>query len=289
MRVGFLGLGVMGTPMAMNLARKSQLTVWNRSASKCLPLQKVGARIAATPAEAVAESDIIFVMLFDGPAIQSILDDGFKKALGGKILVNTSSVPADFSRHLAKEVQDAGGHFIEMPVSGSKGPAEQGQLVGMMAGDPVVAERIRPVLEPITATAVYCGPIGTGLMTKYAVNLVAITMTCGLGEAMNLARAQGLNLEAFKQILDAGPMASAYSKVKTSKMLSQDWSAQAGIADCYNSTQLIETAAKESKAQAPLIHLCGLLYKHAVQSGLGDEDMIAVHKVFADPSLDTSG
>ncbi|KAI1503774.1 hypothetical protein F5X99DRAFT_374416 [Biscogniauxia marginata] len=289
MRVGFLGLGVMGTPMALNLARKFQLTVWNRSSSKYPPLERARARIAATPAEVVDQSDVVFVMLFDGSAIESVLDDAFKNALRGKTLINTSSVPAQFSHYLAREVQQAGGDFVEMPVSGSKGPAEQGQLVGMMAGDPAVAERVKPALEPITSTAVYCGPIGTGLSTKYAVNLVAITMTCGLGEAMNLARVQGLNLEAFKQVLDAGPMASAYSKVKTSKMLSQDWSAQAGIADCYNSTQLIETAAKETGAQSPLIHLCGLLYKHAVQSGLGDEDMIAITKVFADPSLNTDG
>jgi 3-hydroxyisobutyrate dehydrogenase-like beta-hydroxyacid dehydrogenase len=135
----------------------------------------------------------------------------------------------------------------------------------------------------MTSAAVYCGPIGSGLKTKYAVNNFLITMTVGLAEATNLARAQGLDLDAFGQVLEAGPMASAYSKLKVRKMLDQDWSAQAGIRDCYNSTQLIQAAAKVANTHAPFIQLCGSLYKQAIESGLGDEDMISVVKCLAGP------
>jgi len=281
MRVGFLGLGVMGTPMALNISRRFPLTVWNRSESKYSPLVQTGAKTGATPLQVVRQSDVIFMMLFDEQAIRSILTDDLRRAFHNKTLVNSSSVSVEFSRYLGEEIRNAGGDFIEMPVSGSKVPAEQGRLVGMMAGDRAVADRIRPYVEPMTSAAVYCGPIGSGLKTKYAVNNFLITMTAGLAEAMNLARAQGLDLDAFGQVLDAGPMASAYSKLKVGKMLNQDWSAQAGIKDCYNSTQLIQAAAEAANTQAPLIQVCGGLYKQAIESGMGDEDMIAVVKCLA--------
>ncbi|KAG7286011.1 hypothetical protein NEMBOFW57_008308 [Staphylotrichum longicolle] len=271
----------MGTPMALNLSKRFPLTVWNRSESKYPPFVQTGAKTGATPLHVVRQSDIIFMMLFDEHAIRSILTDDLKRAFHNKTLVNSSSVSVEFSRYLSEEVRSAGGDFIEMPVSGSKVPAEQGRLVGMMAGDRAAADRIRTYVEPMTSAAVYCGPIGSGLKTKYAVNNFLITMTAGLAESMNLARAQGLDLDAFGQVLEAGPMASAYSKLKVGKMLSQDWSAQAGIRDCYNSTQLIQAAAEAANTQAPLIQLCGSLYKQAIESGLGDEDMIAVVKCLA--------
>lgn len=159
MRIGFLGLGVMGVPMARNLARKFPLTVWNRSPSKYSLLKESGVIIGSTPANALQQSDIVFMMLFNAPAVQSILATGdFQRALPGKFLVNTSSILAQSSKAFDEQVRRAGGTFVEMLVSGSKVPAEQGQLVGMMAGDRSVTEQIRPFVEPITRTAAYCGP-----------------------------------------------------------------------------------------------------------------------------------
>ncbi|OHE98261.1 hypothetical protein CORC01_06458 [Colletotrichum orchidophilum] len=280
MRVGFLGLGVMGTPMALNLARRFSLTVWSRSHSKYAALIQAGAKIGKTPAAVARQSDVIFTMLFNGPAMASILNDDFKSALRGKTLINTSSVNLEVSKQVAEQVEQAGGDFIEMPVSGSKIPAEQGKLVGLMAGDPAVAERIRAVVEPLTSAAVYCGPIGHGLKTKYAVNLYLNSLTLALAESFSLARAQGLDFDAFGQVLDAGPMASAYSKIKGAKIVNGDWALQAAIKDCYNSTQLILDAARQAYVQSPLAELCGLLYGQAQGAGLSEEDMIAVYKVF---------
>ncbi|ODM17678.1 hypothetical protein SI65_06466 [Aspergillus cristatus] len=285
MRIGFLGLGVMGTPMARNLCRKFPLTVWNRSAAKCSVLMEVGAAVGETPANVVERSDIIFVMLFDAPAIESILSDEFKQALRGKILINTSSVPVAFSIFLAEQVHRAGGDFIEMPVSGSKVPAEQAELVGMIAGDASVAQRIKPYVEPITRAAIFCGPIGSGLKAKYAINTLLVTYTVGLSESMNLARAQGVDLAAFGQVLDACPMASAYSKIKVQKVLNEDWAPQAALKDCYNSTLLIQDAVKSVNIQSPSMQACGQIYQKAMDAGLGEEDMISVAKVISKASV----
>lgn len=279
MKIGFMGLGVMGIPMALNMARRYSLTVWNRTPSKYTVLCQAGAKVADAPWQLVQDTDVIFAMLFNETAFNSVLDSKFKEALRGKTLVNTSSVSVDFSKYLADQVGQAGGQFVEMPVSGSKVPAEQGQLIGMIAGDRSVAEKIMPIVEPITKKAIYCGEIGMGLKTKYAVNLYLITMTAGLAESMALARAQNLDIEAFGQVLDAGPMASAYSKIKVAKMINQDWSAQAAIKDCYNITELIDSASNALDAQTPLIHLTGSLYKQAIDRGFGEYDMIAVEKV----------
>ncbi|EFY84792.1 NAD binding NADP oxidoreductase coenzyme F420-dependent, putative [Metarhizium acridum CQMa 102] len=281
MRIGFLGLGRMGTPMALNLCKNYPTTVWNRTASKYPTLADAGARIGDTPAQVAKQSDLVFTMLFDAPAIQSIFDDSFKRAIRNKTIVNTSSVPVEFSQKLERQILSAGGSYIEMPVSGSKVPAEQGKLVGMMAGDKAVCERVRPYVQPLTSASVYCGPIGSGLKMKYAINAYLITVTAGLAEAMSLAQAQGLDLDAFSKVLAAGPLASAYSKLKVDKVLAQDWSAQAAIEDCYNSTQLIQAAATEAETKSPLVRLCGELYSQARASGMAEDDMIAVFKLLA--------
>ncbi|KAM0737796.1 hypothetical protein ACQRIT_007800 [Beauveria bassiana] len=292
MRVGFMGLGFMGTPMALNLAQKFPLTVWNRTAAKYEPFRRstsataaaataAAVTIADSPAGVLRQSDVIFTMLFNEAAYRSVLfDPDFIDALRGKTLINTSSVSVAFSRYLDEQVRRAGGRFLEMPVSGSRVPAEQGQLVGMLAGDGDEARRVAPLLAAMTKSAVYCGAeIGMGLRTKFATNLFLITMTAGLAESMNLARAQGVDVDAFGRVLDAGPMASAYSKLKVAKMIAEDWSPQAAMRDCYNLTELVQEAAGEVGAQTPLMTVCNALYRDAVERGFGGDDMIAIHKV----------
>ncbi|KAI1355024.1 hypothetical protein F5Y01DRAFT_272006 [Xylaria sp. FL0043] len=283
MRVGFLGLGTMGTPMALNLSHHFPITVWNRSSSKYPPLAEAGARIGATPSQVAEESDVIFIMLFDAAAIDEVLR-GLKKSLAGKTVVNTSSVPEEFSHYLAKEVSQAGGQFVEMPVSGSKVPAENGQLVGMFGGDAHVVEKIRHLMKPITCAAVYCGPIGYGLRTKYAVNLYITVSAVGLAESMNLAKAQGLDPAVLGEVINAGPAASAYARSKITKITTGDWSPQAATKDCYNSSKLICAAVEASAVRSPLIKLCRSMYAEATESGYGEEDMISVIKILSHSS-----
>ncbi|ATY61637.1 NAD binding NADP oxidoreductase coenzyme [Cordyceps militaris] len=282
MRVGFIGLGSMGTPMALNLAKHFPVTVWNRSAAKYAPFHGTSARIADSPTAVAQQSDVVFTMLFDDAAYRALFTPAFASALRGTTVVNTSSVSVGCSRALDAQVRRAGGRFLEMPVSGSRVPAEQGQLVGMLAGDADAARRVAPLLRAITKTAVYCGDdIGAGLRTKFATNLFLITMTAGLAESMHLARKMGLDVAALAQVLDAGPMASAYSRQKVAKMLAEDWAPQAAVADCYNLTELVRQAAVEVGAQTPLMTVCNALYREAVDRGFGGDDMIAIHKVMS--------
>lgn len=267
--------------MARNLAQKAHLAVWNRSPAKYAMFEQastVSISIAATPAKAAEGSDMLFLMLFDAAAIECILDDDFRRAVRGKIIVNASSIPVESSKSFCGIIQEAGGRYLEMPVSGSKVPAEQGKLVGMMAGDPDLAHIVKPFVQPLTCAAVYCGEIGSGLKAKYAINTLATTLTVGLAESMSLANAQGLDLAAFAQVLEACPMASAFSKIKVNKILHEDWSPQASVRECYNSTQLIKSAAETEHVQMPLMDVCGKLYTEAIEADLAEEDMIAIIK-----------
>ncbi|KAJ5721966.1 hypothetical protein N7488_000001 [Penicillium malachiteum] len=170
MRLGFLGLGVMRVPMARNLAAKFPLAVWYQSPTKSQILKKAGASTKESPQKVPRSSDITFLMLFNVSAINSIMSDELTRALREKTLF------------LDREVQRARGNFVETPVSGSKVPPEQGQLVGMMAGNPDIAKLVRPYVEPLTCYAIYCGHVGSGLKAKYAINTLLITATVGLAK-----------------------------------------------------------------------------------------------------------
>lgn len=280
-RLGFLGLGVMGTPMALNLSRAFPLTVWNRSSGKYAAFESSSARIGASPAAVAESSDVIFTMLFNDAAYAPIFNNpDFTAHLRGKTIVNTSSVSVACNENLASIVKAAGGTFLEMPVSGSRVPAEQGQLVGMLAGEDMDAvARVREIVKPMTKTAIYCGGVGMGVKMKFAINTFLITTTAGLAESMHLARRQGLDIDAFAQVVDASPMASKYSKLKVAKMADEDWKAQAAIHDCYNLTRLVVAAAETAGASSPLMSLCATLYKRAIDVGLGEQDMIALERL----------
>ena len=158
MTIGFLGLGVMGQPMALNLSRAGQgLAVWSRTAANCEPLRAAGAEVCAAPADVFARAQAVFMMLFDEAAIDAVLARGtaaLAAMVRGRTLVNMASVAPDYSRSLAGEVERAGGRYVEAPVSGSRVPAEKGQLVAMLAGDEAACEEVRGLLAPMCAQAI---------------------------------------------------------------------------------------------------------------------------------------
>jgi 3-hydroxyisobutyrate dehydrogenase len=281
-RVGFIGLGAMGEPMSLNLVKAGiALSVWNRSPAKSQILGDAGAHAAATVDEVFQEASTVFMMLFDRPAIDAVLGretSRFATLVAGRTLVNLSSIAPEDSRALERDVLAVGGRFLEAPVSGSRIPAERGHLVAMLAGDQAVADAVRPLLTPMCRDAVYCGPAGSGLLMKLAVNLFLIVMVNGLTEAVHFADRCGLERQRLQAVLDAGPMASAVSRLKLSSLIANDFTPHAAIADALNSTQLITAAAAQARAACPLIGSCRELYGETAASGLAAQDMVAVIK-----------
>src|SRR5947209_6326227 len=280
MVVGFLGLGIMGSPMALNLARAgTPLVVWNRSTAATEPLAAAGAEVATSPAGVFARADVVLVMLATEDAVDEVLRRGtrwFAAMVRDRTVVPMGTTSPGWSAGLAADVRAAGGRYVEAPVSGSRGPAEAGELVAMLAGEPADLDRVRPLLAPMCRQTVDCGPVPQGLRMKLAVNLFLITMVTGLTEAVHLAGRLGLDLDRMREVLDAGPMASAVSRGKTAKLLAGDWSAQAAALDVLTNNRLIAQAAREVGAAAPLLDACHALFAETVALGHGPEDMVAV-------------
>ncbi|HEX4818271.1 MAG TPA: NAD(P)-dependent oxidoreductase [Nonomuraea sp.] len=280
MGVGFVGLGTMGLPMALNLAGAgTPLIVWNRTAARCEPLRAAGARVAASPGEVFERSRVVLLMLADEPAIDAVLGRGtprFAAYVADRIVVHMGTTAPAYSAGLAADVRAAGGDYVEAPVSGSRDPAEAGQLVAMLAGEPAAVAEVRPLLAPMCRDTIGCGAVPGALLMKLAVNLFLITMVSGLAEAAHFAARHGLDLERFAHVLDSGPMASAVSRGKLRKLLDGDFTAQAAIADVLKNNRLIAESARASGIASPLLDVCHELFSETLALGHGALDMAAV-------------
>ncbi|WP_344323724.1 NAD(P)-dependent oxidoreductase [Streptomyces macrosporus] len=280
MDVGFIGLGVMGGPMALNLVRAgTPLVVWNRTAAKSEPLRAAGAEVADGPAEVFARARTVFLMPADEAAVDSILARGtpdFADRVAGRTIVHMGTVSPDHSRGLEADVRAAGGRYVEAPVSGSRGPAEAGRLVAMLAGERAAVEEVRPLLAPLCHETFLCGPVPNALLTKLSVNLFLITMVTGLTEAFHFADRHGLDRGLFLDVLGAGPMASDVSRAKAPKLLARDFAVQAAASDVLKNNRLIAEAAREAGLASPLLDVCHALFGETVALGHGGSDMVAV-------------
>jgi 3-hydroxyisobutyrate dehydrogenase len=278
--VGFIGLGVMGEPMALSLARAGiPVVVWNRTAAKSQPLRAAGAKVAGTPADVFRQAPVVILMLAGSEAIDSVLGrgtPGFDASVAERTVVHMGTTSAEYSRGLQADIRAAGGRYVEAPVSGSRRPAEAGQLVVMLAGERAATEAVRPLLQPMCREMITCGPVPNALLMKLSVNLFLITMVTGLAEAVHFARRHDLDLQQFLAVLDAGPMASDVSRMKSRKMVAGDFAIQAAITDVLYNSQLVADAARQSGLASPLLDVCACLYRETVALGHGPADMAAV-------------
>lgn len=280
MDVGFVGLGVMGQPMALNLAGSGvRLIVWNRTPGRSGPLRDAGGEVAAVPDEVFRRTRVVFLMLADGPAISVVLGRGtpdFERRVEGHLIVHLGTTPPEYSALLESDIRAAGGEYVEAPVSGSRRPAEAGQLVAMLAGSAAAVGRVLPLIRPMCAEVVECGPVPNALLMKLSVNLFLITMVTGLAEAAHFAQRHGLDLRQFAAVLDAGPMASNVSRGKLANLLAGDFGVQASIANVLYNNQVIAAAARTAGIASPLLDTCHALFEETQALGLGGTDMISV-------------
>jgi 3-hydroxyisobutyrate dehydrogenase len=277
---GFIGLGAMGEPMALNLIKAgAPLVVWNRSPSKCASLAEAGAAVAPDAPEVFARCQVVFLMLADGATMDAVLARG-EHAFGDRVnahtIINTATVTPSYSKALETDVRAAGGRYVEAPVSGSHKPAEEAQLIAMLAGEKEIVASVQPLLAAMCRRAIDCGAAPNALRMKLAVNLFLITMVTGLVEATHFAERHGLDLHQLVAVLDAGPMASDVSRVKAAKLLAQDFAVQGAISNVLENNRLITEAAREAGVASPLLDVCHALYAETLALGLGAADMIAV-------------
>ena len=277
--VGFVGLGVMGHPMALNLARSGQpLVVWNRSPERTEALQAAGATVAASLDALFEQVSTVILMLANEGAIDAVLGRGtpaFASRVSGHTLIPMGTTSPAYSSGLRADILAAQGRYVEAPVSGSRKPAEVAELVAMVAGDETDVARVRELIRPMCKTSFACGAVPNALLMKLSVNLFLITMVAGLAEATHFARENGVDLAQFHAVLDAGPMASSVSRMKLPKLVQRDFSVQASIGDVLMNNRLVADAARRAGLASPLLDASLALFTETEAQGWGHEDMVA--------------
>lgn len=270
-RVGFAGLGSMGEPMARNLARAGiPLLAWNRTPGKA-------GQTVEDVAELFARCEVVILMLKDADAVDAVLERG-RSALAGRTIVHMGTTAPGHSRELEAELLAAGAKYVEAPVSGSRVPAEAGELVAMLAGDPGTIDEVRELFAPMCRETVYCGPVPNGLLMKLAVNVHLTAVVTSLAETVRFARAYELDPGLLADVLGAGQLASPILRVKAPKLVEEDFAPQASIANVLANVELIAAAAREAGLELPLIEASRALYAETARLGFGAEDMVAVVK-----------
>jgi 3-hydroxyisobutyrate dehydrogenase-like beta-hydroxyacid dehydrogenase len=280
MRVGFVGLGLMGAPMAANIARAGfPLTVYNRSADKAGGLVQLGARQAPTPRDLASASDVVVTMLTDAAAVEQVLRSEEGLLAGGRpgsILVDMSTVSPEQSRSIALEIALHAWERLEAPVFGSTVPARDGTLGILVGGPPALLERCRPLLQTMGNRIFYMGSMGSGAVAKLAFNLMVAAQFQSLAEAIALAERGGVNPAAMGEVIAATAVASDLVVRKISSISSGDWRPGFPLKHLHKDLGLLlETghALGVPLAATASIHA---LYTAARARGYGDSDSIAI-------------
>ncbi|MEM1077932.1 MAG: NAD(P)-dependent oxidoreductase [Pseudomonadota bacterium] len=282
-RIGFVGLGDMGWPMAACLARAGvQPLIWARRAASAEGLPELGAELAPDIDALCTGADTICTMLAHADAQDEVFGrdtPAFARRLAGRTLVQMGTTAPGYSRTLAAEINAIGGRYVELPVSGSTGPAAQGALVAMAAGDPEDIARITPLVDPMVSAIVPCGTVPKALQMKLAVNAYLAGLIGGLLEAVDLAEASALDLGTLQSILEAGPMSNDLMRMKLPKLIEREFSPQGSIRQSVNNLRMITEAGAELGAPMPVNSALRAVFEEGKEAGLADEDMVAASKI----------
>ncbi|KQS20085.1 3-hydroxyisobutyrate dehydrogenase [Exiguobacterium sp. Leaf187] len=281
MQLGWIGLGHMGIPMVKRLLDGGHnVIVYNRTFEKTAPLTDRGATAVKEAQEAVRQSDIIFVMLADGPAVASVLES-VTDDLTGKTIVNLSTISPEETRKMARLVEENGGTYLEVPVSGSVPVAENGQLVLLAGGDADVVTACQPYLDLLGKETIHFGPHGSGSAAKLAINLLLAVVGQGVAETLLLGEGAGLEKEKLIQMISASGMNTPLFTGKRDMYRNNDFPSAFPLRLMAKDLGLITTEAKRQQLKLPLAQAADRSYAKA-KSNYGDADMAAIYRALQD-------
>ena len=286
-RVGVIGLGVMGAPMARNLLKGGhEVTVFARRAEAMAPLAAAGARRAASPAEAAAASDVTVTMVLDTQAVQSVvLGPGgiIEGARSGTIVIDHSTIEPDGARKVAAALKSRGIEMLDAPVSGGASVAEAGTLSIMVGGNEAALERVRPILGCYGKTIVHIGPSGAGQVAKACNQICTIVNTLGAAEAMLLAERAGVDPTKVKDVLMTGFGASRMLDVQAPKMIARQFEAKVESRLHHKDIQIVLEMARALGIELPGSAAAAKVIAVLQARGGATRDTAAVFEVLANP------
>jgi 2-hydroxy-3-oxopropionate reductase len=274
--IAFIGLGIMGSPMAVNLVKAgNQVIGYNRSPERAKDLVAAGGKAVDSIANAVAEADIVAVMVPDSPDVQAVLtgDDGvFTHAKPGTLIIDFSSIRPDIAADLAEQARNHGFKMLDAPVSGGEPGAINAALSIMVGGSAADFEAAKPVFDAVGKTIVHVGPSGSGQTVKAANQLIVAGNIELLAEAIVFLEAYGVDTDAAVKVLGGGLAGSAVLNQKAQKMLDRSFEPGFRIDLHHKDLGIVTAAAREAGVVAPLGALVAQLMASARANGDGGLD-----------------
>lgn len=284
--IGFIGLGIMGGGMAENLLKNGfELIVYNRTKDKAAELIEKGAKWADSPKAVAEHADIVFTMLANPQVVEEVAlnENGFLDYLKeGKLWVDCSTVDPSFTREMAAEAEKRGIRFMDAPVTGSRVPAKQGELVFLAGGSKEDLKEIEPMLNAMGKEVAYQGEAGMGTSMKVIINLMLAQSMAAFSEAVSLGEALGLEKETVVNTLLNGPTTAPFLNGKKEKVMKQDFSADFPLEHMQKDLQLVSQAAFERNLSLPIANVTKEMYMMAKQQGFGKLDFSAIYRLFSD-------
>ncbi|TCK25869.1 NAD(P)-dependent oxidoreductase [Pseudonocardia endophytica] len=283
--IGFIGLGIMGGPMARHLAGAGHdVAGHNRSPEKTAPLVEAGGRAAASVTEAVDGAEVVALMLPDSPDVEAVLtgDGGvFDTAKPGTLVVDFSTIRPDVAADLAARASERGLRMIDAPVSGGQAGAENAALSIMVGGAAEDVEAARPLLDVVGKTVVHVGPAGAGQTVKAANQLIVAGTIALVAEAITFLQAHGADLPAAVEVLGGGLAGSAVLDQKASKMLDREFAPGFRIDLHHKDMGIVTEAAREAGVVTPVAALVAQLVAATRAAGDGGLDHSALFRTIA--------
>jgi 3-hydroxyisobutyrate dehydrogenase/2-hydroxy-3-oxopropionate reductase len=275
MHVAFLGLGIMGRPMASNLAKAGHdVTVWNRTPAKDVE----GAKTAASPAEAAQGAEVVWLCVSDTKAVEDILfgAQGVHQALSaGQLIVDSSTISPSSTRQFAQRVAAKGVQYVDAPVTGSKMGAESGTLIFIVGGPEAAIEKIKPLFAATGKKFFRMGETGKGQAAKLAMNLQIAMIYEGFAEALTLAAKLGIDAETMMPLIDASMVHSGVVEYKAPFVLQRDFSPNFPLRLMLKDIRLALAAAKEARVKLPGLETVEEIYDMAAEEGHANLDYAA--------------
>jgi 3-hydroxyisobutyrate dehydrogenase len=281
-RIGFIGLGIMGRGMALNLLKAGfDLRVWNRTASRMDDLVTEGALAADSPAELAASSDVIITCVSDTPDVEAVIlgDSGvIHGALPGALVIDMSTISPKTTREIMEQLAEINVHMLDAPISGGSEGAARGTLSIMVGGDPDQFERALPVFQAMGKTITHVGIHGAGQTVKLVNQILVVVNMLGVSEALLFAQAGGLDLDKTLDAVSQGAAGSWMLSNRGPQVIDRDWRPGFTIDLQQKDLRLVLAAADEMGIPSIATSLVFNLYRTLQAQGLGDEGNHALAK-----------
>jgi len=288
MSVGFIGLGIMGSGMTANLVEKSHdVVVWNRTSSRMDPLVALGAEPASSPAELTARCDFVIICVSDTPDVEAVVEgpDGILSAVeSGTLVIDHSTISPSATVRLAGRVAEAGGAWLDAPVSGGSEGAAAGTLSIMVGGDAADLERATPYLESYGTSITHVGPIGAGQQAKIVNQILVVGNQLAASEALLYAQGAGLDLHATLSAVEGGAAGSWMLSNRGPQMIERDWRPGFTIDLQQKDLRLALDGGAELGVPLPGTAFIFQLYRGLQAQGLGSEGNHALVKALEELS-----